>query len=81
MLTNWLERTVQLFLVNKGGMDVKLRYYNDDGIMVEHEKGQDFVPYSAILLMRLRNEETKPGRNFERFSDEEKEEDEDDNAR
>jgi hypothetical protein len=75
MLSSWLERTVQLFLVNKGGMDVKLRNYNDDGIMVEHEKGQDFVPYSAILLMRLRNEEKKPGRNFERFSNEAEKED------
>ncbi len=75
MLSEWIDKTVQLFLINKGGMDVKLIDYNFHGIMVEHEKGQDFVPYSAILLMRLRNEEKKPGRPFERFSNEAEKED------
>jgi len=61
MLTNWLERTVQLFLLDKGGMAVKLVNYNVHGIMVEHAKGRDFVPYSSVLLMRLQeNEEKKP---------------------
>ena len=78
MLSNWLERTVQLFLLDKGGMEVKLVNYNVHGIMVEHVKGRDFVPYSSVLLMRLRNEEKeekKPGRPFFEFSDEAEKED------
>ena len=76
MLSSWLERTVQLFLLDKGGMAVKLVNYNVHGIMVEHAKGRDFVPYSSVLLMRLQeNEEKKPGRQFERFSNEAEKED------